>query len=367
MKKLYNLAKLELNRLLRNKVLICVLLLMPIVVVIFCGIEYGNPKMRVGLCNEVGDISSQQLIENIQDNINIESITNSDNLEQLKQMVCENKLDVVVHVYTSEIGAVSATFYLDNSQYTNYLYSNAYYAFGQKYAFTALKNVLSEDYGININEDYFFSVDVESANRGNISVLQSQLPFVLSILCAVSIMFGLIYIIARDNETCVSRQLSFTPMNVHLYLWSKILPLLFIGMIECLMGYGIIALLFKVRIQINGFALIFVTLIFCLSSIMLGLLINLIKNQVTATLLTLSVIILPLFALIVRTIRAYPVLLQGALYCLPLTSFVGLQTRMIFNGYIQWEMVAVLLAIGVIYYILTFLILRKRIGDDTKY
>lgn len=40
---------------------------------------------------------------------------------------------------------------------------------------------------------------------------------------------------------------------------------------------------------------------------------------------------------------------------------------MIFNGYIQWGMVAVLLAIGVIYYIFTFLILRKRIGDDTKY
>lgn len=229
-----------------------------------------------------------------------------------------------------------------------------------KETYKGLKNFLA-DFGIAINDDYFNIIDFKPLQGNRIPYKQIMIPISSSFI-SVIIMFGLAYLMARDNETNVYKQIAYTPISTNKYLLSKAVPFLVMGVLQAIALLLIGKYVFGVAYQVNFFIILLNYILFIFANTSLGLVFSSLKNQTTATFTTMISILLPLIATSLAYVKSYPFIIQAVLYAFPLTPFIQMFSIMTFNGVVVVKYVVILVAQTIGYYTIAYFLARKKAG-----
>ena len=173
-------------------------------------------------------------------------------------------------------------------------------------------------------------------------------------------MLGLAYSISKDNETNVAKNTLYMPIGLHKYLWSKVVPYILLGVVESAVLVLLGRLLFGISPVINPIVIILFTLLFIMASIMLGLVCANFKNQISTVFCSIGTILIPEFILVSTFAGALPLYVKIFLYLTPIGAFDMLFNPMLYSGVIAWANVLYLILQIIFYYVVAWLILKKR-------
>lgn len=191
---------------------------------------------------------------------------------------------------------VSATFYYDNSSNAGNLLVDQLRNKQLKYTYQSVIDFLAS-YGITLNKQYFNLISFKAIQHGKINQNQRIMPLTSSFVATI-IMFGLAYTMARDNETNVIKQISYTPIKTHTYLLSKAIPFLILGFVQGLLLMLVGTWIYGVQFQAHFAIIALVYALFVCASTSLGLVFSCVNNQTTSTFATMVAILLPILAII---------------------------------------------------------------------
>ena len=183
---------------------------------------------------------------------------------------------------------------------------------------------------------------------------------ITSSFVAVIIMFGLAYTMARDNETNVIKQISYTPISTHKYLLSKAVPFVILGFVQAALLLAVGAWVYGVSYQASLLTIGVMYALFVLATTSLGLVFSCFNNQTTSTFATMISILLPILAVFLAFVNSYPPLAQWIIYLFPLSAFVQSFTQLTFNG-VLLPLFAIVLCVEIVgYYCLAYFLAKKK-------
>ncbi len=174
--------------------------------------------------------------------------------------------------------------------------------------------------------------------------------------------------IVRERELGTLENLVATPISKLGLLLGKITPYLIFGTFDALLIVGVGRVLFDMPFRGNLLAYLFVSFIFMISNMGLGLLISvLVRSQQTAMIVALLIFLLPGFFLsgVFFPTWAMPLILRLDLLALPITHYVAISQGMYLQGTpigsFGWNVVA-LAALSVAMLALSMLVFRKKVA-----
>jgi len=174
--------------------------------------------------------------------------------------------------------------------------------------------------------------------------------------------------IVRERELGTLENLVATPISKLGLLLGKITPYLIFGTLDALLIVGVGWVMFAMPFRGSLLAYLFVTFIFMLSNMGLGLLISiLVRSQQTAMIISMLVFLVPGFFLsgIFFPTWAMPLILRLDLLALPITHYVAISQGMYLQGTpltdFVWNVVALaLLSVAVL--ALSMVVFRKKVA-----
>lgn len=364
LKQFFKLVGYETKRVMRNKLVFTMLLVFSIVLLLVLSfIQVNTSSYPIAIFTNGVNIQEAGVVQLIEENLATSKITFVNSKQEGLNMIKSNSACFFICLEAgNETDQTTAIFYYDQSNTVGRTIATSLNDAKNQYTYETTNEFLSK-YGITLNETYFDLISFEPASSQEISI--RQMPFAIEVTCCASIilMLGLAYSLARDNETQVSKNIAYIPVGVNRYLLSKIVPYLVLGMIEITIMYLLGMIFFKIEFQINLLLIILLSVFFILSVIMLGLLFSLFKSQIATISLDMLVVILPIFVSIVVYVQACPMYIQILLYCIPITPFISFLNCMMFNGVVLWWIVPIFVAQIVIYYIISVLVMKKRVQE----
>ncbi len=170
---------------------------------------------------------------------------------------------------------------------------------------------------LDLNSRVWYNPDLRSKNfivPGLIAVLMMILAAMLTSLT-----------IAREWETGTMEQLIATPARPHEIVIGKLIPHFFLGFIQLSLVVSIGTFLFKVPFRGNLFLLIFVSALFLVCGLGIGLFISTVaKSQQLAFMLSIIFTLLPSFLLsgFIFPISSMPKIIQFITYLVPAKYFL---------------------------------------------
>lgn len=361
MKNFYNMVKLETKRITRNKFILSMLLLFSIVLLIVVSFsQLDRTNYPIAIYTNGGDGEQIQLLNDIFSNFEDAKIVEVGSIQEGKKLMRQAKACLFIS-FDVTTTPVTADIYYDSSSVAGSTIKESLEQTKNTYAYESIMKFL-KDYGITMNDNYFNQIEFKSLSETKIPFAQKT--FILEVGCCLSIilMFGLAYSISRDNETNVSRNIKFMPLNIHKYLWSKIIPYLVLGVLESVLIFAIGGIFFKINYEINVFFIITMCILFNLSVIMMGLLFSMCKSQISTVFLGMATILLPMFVISMTFVENLPILMRFLFYVFPISLFVKLGNGMMFNGVVLGDMVVCLIIQVVVYYLLTIFVLKRKIN-----
>ena len=177
----------------------------------------------------------------------------------------------------------------------------------------------------------------------------------------IVLMFGLAYSMARDNENNSIKTILYMPIRSNRYLLIKMVPYIILGLIQLIISLLIGHFLYKIDYQINIFLLVLIAMLYVLSSISLGLIFGMMKSQISAALLATFVILFPAFDALTYVLASLPKYLMFIQYLIPGKVFSLLLNGMMFGGVIIWWQVIALACQTILFYLIAFLILKRKV------
>lgn len=376
-KHFFNLVKFEFVKLFRNKLLFVFIIAFPILMTfVVNSINFDNNKNLVSN-NEQQEQQNDSESKVIALYANGELAQGSELSQILNSFYSSNRIQVVQSFAQGEqllkewavyffvfidttATPNTAVFYYDSSSNAGNLLAGELRKKQLQQTYTSLINFLA-GYGIVVNESYFNVVQFETIATQHIGFAKRIMPLTASFIAAI-IMFGLAYSVARDNETNVVKQISYTPISVNKYLLSKALPFFIIGLLQAglllLMG----AVVYGVNYQANLLLIAGCYALFVVSSIGLGLLFSTINNQTTTTFATLIAILLPVMATFIAFVNSYPLWARVLIYCFPLSSYIQLLSQQSYSGVTLPFFVILLACQAVGYYVLAYYLSKAKAG-----
>ncbi len=360
-KNFFKIVGYEAKRITRNKVVITMLLLFSISIIVFVSsILKAQKNFPIAIYLESGDFSNNKVIELIHDNYEKDSITyvNSD-LEGLDLM---NKGKVCVFLSIPEdTEEDKVTLYYDSSNYVCTSLMNQISNTANRYAYASFVETL-RNFGITLNTNILDEIVYEPSNITHVE--NYHIPFALEVATAIAIvmMFGIAYSIARDNETSVSKSLSYVPIGINTYMLSKILPYFILGLVQTAVIMFIdTAILNDINFQSSILEITLFSTFFILSSIILGMLFSMLRSQISAVFCDIATIVIPIFVISFTFVDNLNIFTQFLLYAIPGTPYVLFLNSLLYNGIVNWFYIIVLAVQVVVYYLLTYFIIKKRI------
>lgn len=174
--------------------------------------------------------------------------------------------------------------------------------------------------------------------------------------------------IVRERELGTLENLVATPISKLGLLLGKITPYLIFGTLDALVIVGVGRVLFNVPFRGNLLAYLFVSFLFMLSNMGLGLLISvLVRTQQVAMIVSMLIFLLPGFFLsgVFFPAWAMPLILRLDLLALPVTHYVAISQGMYLQGTPLGDFVwnaAALAALGVAMLALSMAVFRKKVA-----
>lgn len=364
MKTFFKMVKYELIRVSRNKVVLTMLLSFSIILLLILSfVQVDTKNYPIAIFTDGVDIQEVGVMDVIEENIKLKRVTIVDSKEEGLKLIKKSKVCFFICLQAGEnVDDTTAVFYYDQTSTVGRTIKNNISDAKNEYAYVTINEFLN-DYGIKLKESYFQLVTFEPASTKEVNI--KQMPFAMEVGICVSIvlMFGLAYSMSRDNETNVSKNLSYMPVGTNRYLMSKVVPYYLLGITQLSVLYIIGGLFFKIRFETNLLLMILLTSVFILAVISLSLIFSMLRSQIATIFIDMLTIVLPMFILTMIYVQASPIIMQIALYCFPVVPFVSLLNGMMFNGVILWWQVGVLLTQAIAYYLIAMLILKRRVKE----
>ncbi len=174
--------------------------------------------------------------------------------------------------------------------------------------------------------------------------------------------------IVRERELGTLENLVATPISKLGLLIGKITPYLIFGTLDALLIVGVGRILFDMPFRGNVLAYVFVSFIFMISNMGLGLLISvLVRSQQTAMIVAMLIFLVPGFFLsgVFFPTWAMPLILRLDLLALPITHYVTISQGMYLQGAplasFGWNVVALAL-LSVAMLALSMVVFRKKVA-----
>lgn len=349
-------------RVTRNKVVFAMLIFFSIA--FFLIATFIQSKMnKYPIAVFTNGVSEQQdVMDLVKDNLKEGEFVYVNSVEEGKALVKKNKVCFFICLNAGEEkDKVTAVFYYDQANMVGRSVANKMNDAKNKYAYDAITAFLAR-YGITLNESYFKAITTEPVT-GKIDVKQSPFAMEVGVCVAIVLMLGLAYSVARDNETQVSKNIAYLPIGVNNYLMAKILPYFCLGMLDLaiclLMGKWFI----NIHYQVNIFIIWALMSLPILAILMLGLAFSQLKSQISTIFFDMLAIILPLFVTWIIYVQACPMYIQVLLNCFPLVPIIYFLQGMVFNGVYIWQYIPIFIAQIIVFYLISFLVLKKRVRN----
>lgn len=379
LKNFFSLIYLEIKKIARNKILLIFLFVFPFVMTFTLNsinsTAMGNlrpqdefedsveeedeePQSDFAVIYINGTIDeNSESYQMISDFININSFVQTQTQEEALNYVKTGQSYFYIY-FDASVEPIKITMFYDSSSIISERIVDELRKQQIEYTYQSLTEFLA-DYGITINQDYFNFLSFESIQDFNINQRKRLMPLTASFI-AVILMFGLSYTISRDNETNVLKQISYTPTSINKYLMLKAIPLFVLGFLQAILMLFLGSVMYGINYQTNVMLIFLFYIIFVLANLSLGMVFASIKNQTTSNFATIFAIMLPLLAVSIISLNQYPAFVQIILSFFPLTPFIQLFSYATFNGVVLGQFVIILLVQIVAYYILAYLLARKR-------
>ena len=351
-------TKYEFVRLFRNKFLLSLLVIFSVILVVLIS-RVGTPSgFTIAFFANGQDMDESRVVSIIEEYFDNNNTIIVNSIDEGKQLVArsEARLFISINVDTS---SETAVVYYDSANPISNSVIAEMGSFQNSVSYEAISELLAE-FGIVVNEDYFKAIDFQSIQDRDLSGGEMSFANSLTTAIAIVVMFGISYAISRDNETNVSRNLSYLPVSSHKYLLSKITPYVTIAVFQLVLLYVVGILLYGIKYQINMFLILLLSIFFVIACAMLGMLCSLCKSQIVSTLLQICCVIFPLYILSISYLESSPIFIQLMLYVLPTALFPEFLRGMMFSGVVLWWVVLALILQSAVYYIISYIIVRKR-------
>ena len=353
-----SMVKFETKRVLRNKVVITMLLLFAVFFVILTSFLTNiNYSVQVAVFTNGNNLSDIEYFEIFEKNMTSDEIVEVESVEDGFEMVKKGEASLFV-VFTGDDEVEGVDVYYDRTTPASLVIKDNILRQKDQYAYQMISEYL-EEYGIKINKEYFDLINVKSIGE----VSHSQLPFMSVVGVAISLvlMLGLAYSVAKDNETNIAKNTMYWPIGINKFMLSKLVPYILLGILELAIVLLLGVLLIDLQLEMNYFLIVLLSIPFIISTSTLGLLFNNLKNQISVIFCALLAILIPTFVLSSIMFFGLPTYLQVFLNFVPLTPFVLLINGMVYNGLILWKYFVVLLFQSISFYLISYLITKKKI------
>lgn len=361
MKTFLKMLKYETIRVTRNKVVLTMLLSFSIILLLILSlVQVDTKNYPIAIFTDGVDIQEVGVMDVIEENIQLKRVAFVNSKDEGLNLIKKGKVCFFICLEAGEnADDTTAVFYYDQTSTIGRTIKGNISEAKNEYAYNTITEFLSDN-GITLKESYFQLITFEAASSKDVNI--KQMPFAIEVGICVSIvlMLGLAYSMSRDNETNVSKNLSYMPVGTNRYLMSKVIPYALLGIVQLLVLYIIGGALFKISFECNFFVMLLLTSVFIFAVIGLGLIFSMLKSQIATIFIDMLTIILPMFVLTMIYVQASPVMMQIVLYSFPVVPFVNLLNGMMFNGVILWWQIGVLLIQAVVYYLIAMLILKRR-------
>lgn len=278
-----------------------------------------------------------------------------DNLEDAIYNLKISKISLIVFVDTKQEPNTITIIY-DISNQISTTYKDVLIQQGYKYSYLSIKEALSE-WGIEIADTTF---NWQSLNDAKNSFIKGIEPTAIAIILAFIMAIGISYTMARDNETGVIKQLSYTPMSTNKYLGVRWTFFAILGVLQSLVMI-LTFWAFGVPHGINVFGLWGLSSLMGFAFASLALLFSTAKNQISSVSMSVVAIIAPVVLVAIGAIGTNPVL-QFIMYLSPLTPFVLNFKSYLYYGVIDLVPLIIMIAEIFIYYFIALAILKKKSG-----
>jgi ABC-2 type transport system permease protein len=157
-----------------------------------------------------------------------------------------------------------------------------------------------------------------------------------------------------------------TPIKRWEFVLGKLIPFAIIGFIDVLLVLAAARFLFGLKPVGNPFLLLFLSCLFLLSTLGLGLLVStLVQNQQQAMMSSVFFVLMPMLFLsgFIFPIERMPLLIQGVSYLLPLRYYFVIIRGIFLKGAgleALWNQALILFGLGIGILTLSILLFRKR-------
>lgn len=358
-KSFFKLTKFEIIRILRNKVILFFLILLPIILLLFLStMNVDKANYKIGIYKDGLSYENIDLMTVVNENMATDNLVEVSSFDEGIKKLNKGKIQFFICVDSSTSPVTAVIYYDQSSEVGNTIKNRVNNAINQ-----AAYETLTEKFDwIEWNDSYFKTVTFKSSVSQNTPYKKRIFPLEVACFVSIVLLFGLSYSVSRDNESGVNRQISYTPIGLNKYMLSKLVPYALLGFVELLAVYGLGASLFKISYQMNIALMIFVSLIFVLATLSIGLLFSLQKNQIATAFFDMIVILLPIFAMSTMFLGAFPLAIQIILYLAPITPFLQMIKYMIFNGVFLWQYLLILIAQAIVYYLIALQILKRKVS-----
>ena len=365
-KTFFKLIGFEIKKIVKSPIIFIFLLLFPFIISLFYGVITNNANDGARQLNSNTDICF--VCENV-DNL-------PDISDAITEIFGENaeltwKTDLNECVRDLQLGYINLIVYVDNTDTNNVkiiyddssTYSTAYkdtlVLEGYKYSYYTIKDLLN-DAGVSIDGINFNLEPLSS----DMSILKSMEPTIFAMVIAFVLIIGISYTMARDNETGVMKQLSYTPMSINKYLFVRWTFFLFLSILQS----AVIILtinLFGVN-QMNRFlGLMGISMLFGMAFTSLSLMLATSKNQISTISLAIVFILLPIIIMLAG-MNKFSVAIKIILYISPLTPFILSFKSFLNFGVLDYTNLLILIIETIIYFIFASFILNKKYGKKIK-
>ena len=366
-KNFFKLLKYELIRIVRNKVIVFMLLFFSIGLLLLIKMLTGNVDVSYPIAIQTINTDYESLKQNslVSENFSLEKSIFVSSYEEGIDLVKTNKVCLFLVVDASE-DPEKYSLYYDNSNIASKTMVSYFENKKVQVTYEGIVDYLYEEYSIKINKEYLDVINFKSAN--SVAINQNQILFSTEVTVTISIvlMFGIAYSLARDNETSVSKNINFMPFTKNKYLLSKIIPFVALGFFEMLLLLIIGQTAFNIEYQTNFFVILLMSMLFVISTTVLGSLFGSFKSQIASVFCDMIFILVPLFVFTTAFVQSLALPIQIFLYMFPMLPFVLLFNSMMYGGVINWLYVVILIGQIVIYYLITFFILKSKVDGRLK-
>ena len=212
--------------------------------------------------------------------------------------------------------------------------------------------------GLEAKIRVWFNPDLRSRNY--------FVPGILALLLMVLTMLLTSLAVVKEKERGTLEQLSVTPIKRWEFVLGKLIPFAIIGFIDVLLVLAAARFLFGLKPVGNPFLLLFLSCLFLLSTLGLGLLVStLVQNQQQAMMSSVFFVLMPMLFLsgFIFPIERMPLLIQGVSYLLPLRYYFVIIRGIFLKGAgleALWDQALILFGLGVGILSLSILLFRKR-------